>query len=141
LFLDLLRVGMVLMERFGGGEEVSLTINERRHRAPAGDRSPAVVLPLGVEREMNADGDVRMSLDHLYRLLIPGRREHHRYGDGKATFDESLERHVDAVTHAGVIASDDQIRRIRRSRPRRALRRALRSTHRLGRWAGHDETA
>src|SRR2546428_6511600 len=61
---------------------------------------------------MNADSDGGMSLQKLHRLLIPGTGEHHRHGNRQAAVDESLQRHVDAVTHARVIAADNQRHRV-----------------------------
>jgi hypothetical protein len=58
---------------------------------------------------MNADRDLGMAPENLDRLLIPGARKDHGHRDGEAAGDESLERHVDAVTHAGVVGADEQI--------------------------------
>src|SRR5438093_424305 len=61
---------------------------------------------------MNADGDRGMSLQDLHSFLVPGTRKHDRHGNGEAALDESLERHVDAVAHARVIAADNQRDRV-----------------------------
>src|SRR5438093_6879231 len=57
---------------------------------------------------MNADGDRGISLQNLHGLLVPGARKHHRHGDRQAAVDGSLQRHADAVTHARIIAADNQ---------------------------------
>ena len=50
LLLDLSQFRMVLMERLGRRKEVALVVDERRHSATPGDGSPAVILPLRVQR-------------------------------------------------------------------------------------------
>jgi len=109
LLLDLFRISVVLLEGFGRRKEVAVGIDEAGHGGATKHRTPAIVLPLGVEGEVDAHGNVRVPLQHLHRFLIPGRREHHRHRDREAGFDEPLERHVDAVAHAGVVAADDQV--------------------------------
>jgi hypothetical protein len=108
LALDLLEIGLVLMQRLGGREEISLAVDERRHGSLPEDGPPAVVLPLRVERQVNPDRDRGMTLENLDRLLVPGAGKDDRYRNRKAGPDESLERHVHAVAHSGVVRADEQ---------------------------------
>ncbi len=110
---------VVLVQGFGGGKEKAVLIDQRRNGGTARDRTPPVVPPLRIQREMDADGDVGMSLQNLHRFLIPRAHEQHRHRHRHAGRDEFLHRHVDAVTHADVVGADEQ----RNSRGHRGLRR------------------
>src|SRR5436190_15917341 len=111
LRLDFLEIGVVVLERLRGGEEKTLGVNQCWNRAFSRNRTPSIVLPLRIERQVNANGDFGMSLQDVYALLIPGRGKHHRYGNGQSRCDQSLDRHVHAVTHSCIVTADDQIGR------------------------------
>ena len=62
-------------------------------------------------RQVNPHGHSGIALQDLHRLLVPGGGKHDGDGNGKAGRDESLETHVHAVTHPGVVAADDEVDR------------------------------
>ena len=112
LLFDFFRIGVVLVQRFGGLEEVSISVDQGRHGCAARHRSPAIVFPFGIQRQMNAHRDVGMPLEDVHGFLVPGAGKHHRDGHGEARVEQSLHAHVDAVTHADVVGADDQVDRI-----------------------------
>ena len=87
-------------------------------------RTPAIILPLGVEREMHSDRDVGMPLEHRHRLLIPGSREHDGDRNRQSRIYEFLESQVDTVAHPAIVAADDQIDRVCAGRARECGRRS-----------------
>src|SRR3954451_9798645 len=109
LRLDLLQIRMVLIEGLGGREKIAVRIDERRDGGSAQNWTPAIILPLRIEREMDADGYIRMPLHHVHRLEIPRGRDHHRRRNGDPRRDELFERHVDAVAHSRIIAANYEI--------------------------------
>ena len=131
--LDLLEIRAVLVQRGGGLEEVSVRVHERRNSGAAQHRSPAIVLPLRVEGEVNASRHGRMPLEDLDRLLMPRRREHHRDRNGQATRDESLETHVHAVAHPRIVAADEEVNLVGINGTARRLGLADRRCRRAGR--------
>src|SRR5258706_335205 len=74
-------------------------------------RAPAIILPLRIERQVDAYGDLGISLENINRLLIPRRRKHHGHRYGHSSRDETLERHVHAVAHSRIVRADDQVHR------------------------------
>src|SRR3954465_14588712 len=68
---------------------------------------------------MNTTRDLGMALQQLDRLLVPGRRKHHRDGKRHPRLHQPLERQVDAVAHPGIVAANEQICRRRWRRPAR----------------------
>src|SRR2546425_2272616 len=115
LFFDLPHVRVVLVQGFGRLEEVSVGVDQRRYGLTARDRSPPIILPLRIERQMNPHRDRGMSLQDLHGLLVPRAGKHDRHREGKSGVDESLQGHVDAVTEARVVGADDQVDRTGRS--------------------------
>jgi len=97
------------MKRLGGLKKIAIRVDERRNGCSTQHRTPTVILPLGIERQVNADSDSGMSLEHLHCLLVPGSGKHHRHRNWKPGLDEFFETHVHAVTHPGVVTADDQV--------------------------------
>src|SRR5687767_2294430 len=107
--LDLTQIRVVSIEVFRRRKEKTVLIHERWDGGAAEHRAPAIILPLGVEREVNAHGNRGMALEQVYRLLIPRSRKHHRHRYRKAGLDEFLEAEIYAVTHARIVGADDQV--------------------------------
>ena len=101
--------------RIGGRElglrsvEVAVGVDQRRYLRRPEHRSPLVVLPLGVEGEVDADADLRVGLQNLNRLQVPGAGDHHRGGERKTTRDKLSDCHVDGVRHADVVAPYEEL--------------------------------
>src|SRR2546423_15677511 len=76
LLLDFTHVGMVLVKCRSALKKIAVRINERWKGSTTKNGTPAIILPLGIEREMNTDRDFRMLLQYLDGLLVPGRRKH-----------------------------------------------------------------
>src|SRR2546426_5959643 len=103
LFFDLPNVRVVLVQSLGGLEKVSFGIDQCRDGLAARDRSPPIVLPLRIQRQMNAYRDRGMSLQDLHGLLVPGAGKHDRHGEGKSGVG-----HVSAVTEPRVVGAEDR---------------------------------
>jgi len=54
LTFGFLQIGVVLMKRHGGGEKIAVPIDERRNGCSTQHRAPAIIFPLGIEREVNS---------------------------------------------------------------------------------------
>src|SRR2546422_6484323 len=97
LLFDLSHISVVLVQGLGRLEKVSVGVDQRRNRLATRYRSPPIVLPLRIQRQVNAYGDLGMSLQELHGFLVPGTGKHHRHREGKAGVDEPLQRAVYAV--------------------------------------------
>src|SRR5688572_6630327 len=111
LTFDLAQIGIVLIEVVRGRKEKTVLVHERGNSGPAEHGTPAVVLPLGIEREVNPDRHGGMTLQNLHRLLVPRGRKHHRHGHRKTALDQFLETEIYAVSHPRIVGADDQVNR------------------------------
>jgi len=91
----------------GGAGKESLLVQQGGNRRAPGDRAPAVVGPLGVQREMHAQVEPGARLGELHGLLKP-RARHHDAAAGRGALPEYLEGpEVRRMTHSNVIGVDD----------------------------------
>ena len=101
LAADLVEVGVVpqVLDR---AREAAVAVEQRRG---LGDRTPAVAVVLGVEREVHADVLAAVAPGGVAR---PGRRDHEGGAGGQAGAQRLVDAGVRGVADAEVVAVDDQ---------------------------------
>ena len=113
LRLSFVEAGMLVNLR-DGLPQVPAGIYEGRHRIPAQYRSPFVAVPLGGEREMDAQVGVRIVPRVLRRLLEPRTRHEDRRRREQTFLQPPDDAFVLIVAHAEVVGIEDEHARIRR---------------------------
>src|SRR4030095_4776772 len=82
---------------------VVVVINEAARLRRAGERPPAIVLPLAGQRQMNAEIELRVGGGHLGDLAEPGTGHHHRARGDEALAGDGPESGIGAMAHTDVV--------------------------------------
>src|SRR5690242_11765720 len=118
LFLHFTDVGIIAVKGFHALKKIAVRIDQRWNGSTTKNGTPAIVLPFGIQRQVNTDRHFRVVPENVDGLLMPRGWKHHRNGNRNATGDDLLERHVDAVAHPAIVAPHDQIDRVGGGRSR-----------------------
>jgi hypothetical protein len=106
---DLAEIGLGGKKLGLAGVEVAVLVHQTRHPRGSQHRAPAVVPPLRIEDQMDADTHLRLIAQDLGRLQEPGTGDHQRGGERHAGGEQLARRQVHRVAHADVVATDGQL--------------------------------